>query len=199
MNNQNSEKSDALINFSSNGGDLPPVEKNELANFPMELWKTIEEFPDYEVSNIARVRNKKTGLIRIPSVGKRGYPSLSFKKDGGLYQRTLHRVFAIAWIPNPENKKEINHKNGDKCDCSFSNLEWATSSENMEHARRTGLHNADGDKAVWQLKNGEVVATYKSCSEAARITGFNRGNISSCARGNTKLKTYKGYEWKYKI
>lgn len=177
--------------------------KNEYTDiveiYPTELWKTIEEFPNYEVSNIARVRNKKRGSIRVPSVGKRGYPTLSFKRDGKLFQRTLHRVFATAWIPNPENKREINHKNGDKCDCSFHNLEWVTHSENMRHARMTGLHNSDGDKAVWQLKDGKIVAVYKSCSEAARITGFHRGNISSCARGNTKLKTYKGYEWKYKI
>ena len=58
----------------------------------------------------------------------------------------------------------------------------------MTHARKTGLHNSDGDKAVWQLKDGEVIAIYKSCSEAARVTGFNRS-----------IKTYKGYEWKYKF
>lgn len=172
---------------------------NSKVNHPIELWKTIEEFPNYEVSTFARVRNKITGLIKIPSLGKRGYPILSFKKDGILFTRTLHRVFAIAWIPNPENKTEINHINGDKCDCSFNNLEWVTTQENLLHARKTGLHNSDGDKAVWQLKDGKIVAVYKSCSEAARVTGFLRGNISSCARGNTKLKTYKGYEWKYKF
>lgn len=174
-------------------------EKEDKVNGPEELWKTINEFPNYEISNIARVRSKITGLIKIPSLGKRGYPILSFSKDGQKCVRTLHRIFAIAWIPNPENKKEINHINGDKCDCSYANLEWATPSENIEHARRTGLHNSDGDKTVWQLKDGEIIAVYKSCSEAARINGFNRGNISACARGNTKLKSYKGYEWKYKI
>lgn len=173
--------------------------KEDKVNHPIEEWRDISEFPNYEVSNIARVRNKSSKLIKTPSVGKRGYPVLSFKKDGHTYLRTLHRVFAIAWIPNPDNKREVNHINGDKCDCSINNLEWVTSFENLEHARRTGLHNSDGDKAVWQLKEGEVVAVYKSCSEAARITGFNRGNISSCARGNTRLKTYKGYEWKYRI
>lgn len=168
-------------------------------NSPIEEWRPIEEFPGYEVSNIARVRNNVTGLIKLPSMSKRGYPVVSFKKQGKMYLRTLHRIFAIAWIPNPENKREINHKNGDKCDCSFDNLEWVTPAENIRHARFTGLHNSDGDKEVWQLKNGEIIARYKSCSEAARITGFSRGNISSCARGNTKLKTYKGYEWKYKF
>lgn len=175
------------------------MQKEDKVNHFEELWKTIDEFPNYEVSNIARVRNKITGLIKIPSLGKRGYLILSFSKDGKKYVRTLHRVFAIAWIPNPENKKEINHINGDKCDCSFDNLEWATPLENLEHARRTGLHNSDGDKTVWQLKDGKIIAMYKSCSEAARINGFNRSNISSCARGNTKLKSYKGYEWKYEI
>ena len=95
MSNLNSKNFSTNLS-SSTGDNLPPIEKKELVNFPVELWRTIEEFPDYEVSNIARIRNKKTGLIRIPSVGKRGYPSLSFKKDGELYQRTLHRVFAIA-------------------------------------------------------------------------------------------------------
>lgn len=123
-------------------------------------------FPDYEISNIARVRNKKTGLIKVPSVGKRGYPVLSIKKDGKSYLKTLHRLFAETWIPNPENKREVNHINGDKCDCSFLNLEWVTPSENMRHARKTGI---------------------------------NRTGIGKCARGNTKLKTYKGYEWKYKF
>lgn len=173
--------------------------QGERMNHPQEMWRDVAEFPNYEVSNIARVRNKETGLIRLPSLGKRGYPVLSFKKDGKTFVRTLHRVFALAWIPNPENKREINHINGDKCDCSLYNLEWTTPSENMTHARKTGLHNSDGDKAVWQLKDGEVIAIYKSCSEAARVTGFNRSNISSCARGNTRLKTYKGYEWKYKF
>lgn len=173
--------------------------KNDKVNHPKETWKVVEEFPNYEVSNFSRIRNRTTGLIKIPSLGKRGYPILSFKKDGSTYVRTLHRIFAIAWIPNPDNKKEINHINGDKCDCSLTNLEWATPSENIAHARRTGLHNSDGDKAVWQLKGGEVIAMYRSCSEATRITGFSRSNICSCARGNTKLKTYKGYEWKYKF
>lgn len=99
------------------------MQKEDKVNHFEELWKTIDEFPNYEVSNIARVKNKITGLIKIPSLGKRGYPILSFSKDGNKYVRTLHRIFAIAWIPNPENKREINHINGDKCDCSFDNLE----------------------------------------------------------------------------
>ena len=176
------------------------IKKEDIkVEIPKEEWKTTFGFPDYEISNIARVRNKKTGLIKMPSVGKRGYPVLSINKDGKTYLKTLHRLFAETWIPNPENKREVNHINGDKCDCSFLNLEWVTPSENMMHARKTGLHNSDGDKAVWQLKDGKVIAVYKSCSEAARKTGINRTGIGKCARGNTKLKTYKGYEWKYKF
>ena len=174
-------------------------EKDIKVGFPKEVWRTISNFTDYEISNIARVRNKKTGLIKVPSVGKRGYLVLNIKKESKTYLKALHRLFAETWIPNPESKREVNHINGDKCDCSFENLEWATPSENMAHARKTGLHNSDGDKAVWQLKDGKVIAVYKSCSEAARKTGFNRGRIGFYARGEGKLKTYKGYEWKYRF
>lgn len=167
-------------------------------NHPEDVvWKTIEEFPQYEISSNAEIRHKIRKKIRKVSVGKRGYPVVSFKKGGKQYLRTLHIMYSRAFIPNPENKKEVNHIDGNKCNCTLSNLEWVTSKENNHHARDTGLHTSDGDKKIAQYKDGVLVATYKSASEASRVTGFNRGNICSCARGNTKLKTTKGYEWKY--
>ena len=177
-------------------------EKDIKVGFPKEVWRTISNFPDYEISNIARVRNKKTGLIKVPSVGKRGYLVLNIKKESKTFLKALHRLFAETWIPNPESKREVNHINGDKCDCSFENLEWATPSENMAHARKTVLHNSDGDKAVWQLKDGKVIAVYKSCSQAfpdevGIPQVFSLWVVQ--ARGEGKLKTYKGYEWKYRF
>lgn len=161
------------------------------------IWRTIDEFPQYEISKNAEVRHKIRKKIRKISIGKRGYPVISFRKGGRQYLRTLHTIYAKAFIPNPENKLEVNHIDGDKCNCTLTNLEWVTSKENNNHARNTGLHTSDGDKRVAQYKDDTLVAIYKSASEASRVTGFNRGNICSCARGNTKLKTVKGYEWKY--
>lgn len=166
-------------------------------NHPEEYWIDIEEFPNYEISNKARIRKKDTKKVRKISVGKRGYPVISLKKEGKLYLRTLHILFARAFIPNPENKPQVNHIDGDKCNCSLTNLEWVSCKENNAHARKTGLHISDGDKRIGQYKDGILIRIFKSASEASRITKFNRGNICSCARGNTKLKTTKGYEWKY--
>ena len=95
-------------------------------------------------------------------------------------------------------KLKLRHIDGDKLNFSLSNLEWVTSQENNIHARRTGLHTSDGDKAIQQIDCfGRVVCAYKSASEASRKTGINRANICGVARGNTRAKTAGGYKWKY--
>ena len=160
-------------------------------------WITIAEFPQYQINENGTVRHSITLNERKATVGKRGYWVISFKKNGKFYLRTLHRLLAIAFIPNPENKREINHIDGNKLNCSLDNLEWVTPQENIIHARVTGLHISDGDKKVGQYLNGELICVFKSASEASRVLSISRGNICSCARGNTRLKTYKGYEWKY--
>lgn len=165
---------------------------------PPPIWKTIEEFPNYEISMDCVIRNKKTGHIKKQSVGKRGYLVVSMCKDNKVYLRTVHILYARAFIPNPKGLPMVNHKNGNKINCTFDNLEWTTARDNVLHARLTGLHTSDGDKKVSQYsKDGNLIATYKSASEASRITGIKRCNICSVARGNTRQKSAGGYIWKY--
>ncbi len=169
-----------------------------------EVWKPIENFALYEVSSIGRIRNKETGHIKNPGIGKRGYPVVSLRANGKMYLKTVHTIFARAFIPNPENKPFINHINGIKTDYSIENLEWTTARENCIHARITGLHVSDGDKAVNQYeKNGRFVATYRSASEASRQTGIGRANIcNACHLRKYNGKTYRtagGYVWKWAI
>lgn len=166
-------------------------------------WVTIKEFPNYEINELAMVRNKKTNQIKANSVGKRGYWVISLRKDGKMYLRTIHTLLAKAFIPNPENKPQVNHIDGNKLNCSLDNLEWATNKENTNHARRMGLHKSDGDKTVVQIKDGIIVAEYKSASEASRRTGIGRGNICNVCNGRTNGKgghflTAGGYVWKWK-
>lgn len=161
-------------------------------------WKTIEEFPNYEISIDGEVRNKITRKNKKPSVGKRGYYVFSMVKDGKSYLRTQHIMLAKAFIPNPDNLPQINHIDGNKLNNKIDNLEWCTAQENLLHARKSGLHKSDGDKRTIQYSlDGEIVNIFKSASEAARKTGIKRCNISSVARGNTKMKTAGGYIWKY--
>ena len=179
-------------------------DNTEQVNHPEqeEVWKPIENFALYEVSSIGRIRNKETGYIKNPGIGKRGYPVVSLRANGKMYLRTVHTIFARAFIPNPENKPYINHINGIKTDYSIENLEWVTSRENCIHARITGLHVSDGDKAVKQYeKNGRFVAMYRSASEASRQTGIGRANICNACHlrkynGKTS-RTAGGYVWKW--
>lgn len=105
----------------------------------MEKWQTIDEFPDYEVSNMGWVRDIKTKTIRPIFTTSTGYFGVSLKNNGKWKNQLLHRLIASAFVPGKEDGLVINHINGNKIDNSPSNLEWVTREENMEHAFRTGL------------------------------------------------------------
>lgn len=163
-------------------------------------WVTISEFPNYEIRRDGRIRNKKTLCERKVSPGKRGYYVVSLRKDGKMYLRTVHILLGRAFLHNPLNKPQINHIDGNKLNNSLSNIEWVTQRENNLHARATGLHKSDGDKPIGQYKNGVLVRTYKSVSEAARVNHYSRPMINGCIshrlfRGKPMQK-YKGYEWR---
>lgn len=104
-------------------------------------WRTIEEFPIYEVSNTGVVRNKRTKKEKKPNISEKGYELIKiYVKTGTAYKRRIHRLVAQAFIPNPENKPEVNHKDGNKRNNAVNNLEWVTQKENYEHAVDMGLH-----------------------------------------------------------
>lgn len=128
--------------------------------------------------------------------------TLKKKKDAKGYDRVflskhnddkfipVHRLVAMAFIPNPEGKPQVNHKDGNKTNNSVGNLEWCTNGENQKHAYKMGLnvHSDDAGKkkvAVEQIDliTGDVVATYKSMSDAERVTGIQKTNIRKVVNG----------------
>lgn len=95
-----------------------------------EQWKPIQDRPDYEVSSLGKVRNTKTGTILKQFPNRAGYMRLQL---GDRKNHSVHILVAQAFIPNPENKPEVNHKHGKKSDNRASQLGWSAHKENLVH------------------------------------------------------------------
>lgn len=156
-----------------------------------ERWLPVVGYEGlYEVSSLGRVKSlnyNHTGKEKILSPGKtsRWYLHVDLCKNGKSYQRLIHRLVAIAFIPNPENKPEVHHRDGNTHNNIVSNLLLVSRKE----------HRAiDCSKKVICVETGKV---YESASEAARQIGAHVSGISKCCCGI--YKTFKGYHWKYFI
>lgn len=169
-----------------------------------EIWKDIPGYKGfYKVSNLGRVKSflKSHERILKPTLINTGYLSLVLMKNKSRKTFNIHRLIALAFIPNPENKRTVNHKNGIKSDNRIDNLEWATYSENTKHAYDIGLikHLSSKDNPlsipVYQYtKEGKFLRKYDSENQAAKISGLTQSHINMNTLG--KCKTAKGYIWK---
>lgn len=105
-----------------------------------EEWKTITGYPDYLISNQGRVKSLRNDKILKTPPSHYGYPRCNIFKDRIRNTILVHRYVAKEFIPNPDNKPEVNHKNGIKLDSRVDNLEWCTPKENMRHSVDNGLN-----------------------------------------------------------
>jgi hypothetical protein len=178
-----------------------------------EIWKDVPEYEGiYQVSNLGNVRslnynnNKKTKEI-CKKKHKTGYLNVVLCKNSEKKNKGVHRLVALAFIPNPNNYPCVNHIDTNKANNNVENLEWCTHSQNTQHAikhgrhnprfmlGRTGAKNKLSKKIVQYDLQGNVVNRWDCISDAARFYGLRSGNINNCLRGRNK--TYKGYIWKY--
>lgn len=115
-----------------------------------EVWKKIKYYPNYEVSDLGRVRSLKFYsnvhkryydriLILKEKTNRWGYKYVGLSNRNGRKSIIIHRLVAEAFIPNPDNLPEINHKDGNKTNNCIDNLEWCTRSYNMAHSYKLGL------------------------------------------------------------
>ena len=150
-----------------------------------EQWRAVEGYPGYEVSNLGRVR-KNGKLTPLHRAGK-GYLRTTLQKDGKQKQDYIHRIVAKNFIPNPENKPTVNHIDGNKDNNRVSNLEWATYRENNIHAIKNLLSGWCYAKKVEQYSlKGELLATYKTITEASKATGKSKLEILEACKGKYK-------------
>ncbi len=106
-----------------------------------EIWKPIKGYEGYyKISNLGRIKNIRTNTFKTISIGKIGYPVVYLYKDGSYKTYYVHRLLAETFIPNIDNKLQVNHIDGNKTNNSLNNLEWITYFKNIQHAYDINLN-----------------------------------------------------------
>lgn len=159
-----------------------------------ETWRALPEYGGrYEVSNLGALRSKRHGALR-PFINRDGYLVATLSVEGQRIRTGVHRLVASAFLPNPENKAQVNHINGNKQDNRVENLEWMTCSENNLHRRR--VLNGGGGRPKRPVCCIDTGVEYGSITEAAKATGAPLEKILACCKGDRK--TTHGLRWAYK-
>ena len=153
-------------------------------------WKTIE-WTHYEVSDqwyIRRYRRSQwsKNTVLKPTDNWHGYKSVMLSHSQKTYRVYIHRIVAITFLENPENKPQVNHKNGIKSDNRLENLEWVTWYENVNHAKdilKTKLwpKNPKVKRVAQFSMEGELIKEYVSITEASKETWLFAQSIWQCA------------------
>lgn len=159
------------------------ITDNPVLNNSIEIWKPVVEFPtQYEVSNLGRVRsiatNSKNWKATYHRIKSQHYTSTSkylyvmLSINNKAVSRSVHRLVAEAFIPNPLNKTTVNHIDGNKMNNNVSNLEWVTMSENHIHAYRNNLKKSTntGVKLGSSSKYHNVIAIQTKSGIAYRVS-----------------------------
>lgn len=179
-----------------------------------EIWRDVVGYEGlYKVSNLGNVLSiprrgthlRKEHLLKQYKT-KKGYLNVFLVKKCKSFYTGTHRLVAQAFIPNPKNKQQVNHIDGNKENNCVDNLEWVTNQENMDHSWRIGLRNKDkiyksGKDNKLSIKinqysiNGNLIKTWFCLKDVERELGFSPANICACCKHRRNIAY--GYIWRY--
>lgn len=167
----------------------------------------INNYSNYGVDEYGNVyslpRQYKPRLQKLkPRPNNKGYLQVQIYNEFGVYKALIHKLVAETFIPNPENKPEVNHKDGNKCNNNVDNLEWVTHKENVQHSIKLGTayQNLGGEinprcKKVCQYDlDGNLIKVWPSTRAPEYELGFSHQNIIKAIKNNS---IRYGFKWKY--
>lgn len=172
----------------------------------MEIWKDVVGYEGkYKVSNMGRVYSLNKEKYMRCCNDKRGYARLILRKDNKSYGNLVHRLVATAFLPNPSNYKEINHKDENPSNNTVDNLEWCTKKYNNNYGTKIErqvknknyrqIADKQSIKVLQYDRDGNLLMTWKSARECKKKSGFDNSVIAKCCRG--ELNTAYGFKWEY--
>ena len=176
-----------------------------------EIWKDIKDYEGhYQVSNLSRVRSLdryikgkghslqfKKGRILKPTKDRYGYLQVTLCKNNIKKEYKVHRLVAEAFIDNPDNLPQVNHRDENKLNNNVDNLEWCSAKYNTNYG--TGIERRAKSRQIPIIQytlDGEFVREWDSAIQAEREGGFSNSHIISVCKG--KRPHHKGYIWRYK-
>ena len=176
-------------------------------------WKTINEFPTYQINKIGQIKNVNTGKILSQSLSSKGYYQVNVSNT----TRRVHKLLAECFINNPNNLETVNHIDGDKLNNSLSNLEWMSRSNNVKHSREVlgiipipysksnKIHhlngkigdNSNAGKKIISIDSNGIETIYGSAYEAA-LKLFDNKELGKQIRQSIKRNSsnYRGIKFK---
>ena len=169
-----------------------------------EIYKDIVGYEGkYQVSNLGNVKSlnyKRSGKekLLVPYQTANGYMTISLWNNNRGHTEYIHRLVAKAFIDNPDNLPEVNHKDENKQNNSVENLEWCDSKYNMNYGEGAHKKSAENHKKpIYQYDlQGNFIKEWSSATDIHRELGYSNTNIARCCRGVSK--TSHGYIWRYK-